>query len=274
MRIHLALSASQCKNSEDDIDEWAMNERERIVAVIPALDEEGNIADVVRGLLPTVHHVVVADNGSRDTTRERARQAGAEVVDVTDRGYGAACLGGIRKAKELSATIVLFLDGDGSDDPSEADRLLQPVLAHECDLALGVRKREAIEPGAMTPVQRFGNWFAPHLMRLVVGAKYTDMPPYKAIRMSSLEALALSDRHHGFTIELLLRAYDENLRICEVPVSCRARRSGISKVSGNVYGSLRAAGKITWSIARYAFKQHAKKKCTSSETDPVIERTP
>ena len=223
-----------------------------IVAVLPALDEEENIAGVVRDVAPQVDRVVVVDNGSRDATADRARAAGADVVHEPARGYGAACLAGIARARDLGAEVVVFLDADGSDDPSEAPRLLAPILGGAADLVLGVRTRETTEPGAMTSVQRFGNWFAPRIMRLATGARYRDMPPFKAIRRDALDALALRDRGHGFTIELLLRAHALRLRVVEVPVRCRARRAGASKVSGTIRGSARAAVKIVTTIARYA----------------------
>jgi glycosyltransferase involved in cell wall biosynthesis len=221
------------------------------VAVVPALDEEGNVTDVVRGIAPHVDAVVVCDNGSRDRTADRARAAGAHVVVEPERGYGAACLAAVAAARRAGATIVLFLDGDGSDDPDDAPRLLAALRSGRADLALGVRTRATIEPGAMTPVQRFGNWFAPLAMRVLTGARYRDMPPFKAIRMSTLDALRVGDRGHGYTIELLLAAHRRGVSTEEMPVKCRRRRSGTSKVSGTVRGSARAAVKILATIARY-----------------------
>ncbi len=222
-----------------------------LVAVIPALDEAGNIASVVAGLLAHVTTVVVVDNGSADRTAEHAASAGADVVREPARGYGAACLAGVARARELGATVVLFCDADGSDDPADAPRLLDPVVRNECDLVLGIRTRDTVDDGAMTPVQRFGNWLAPLLMRAIIGARYSDMPPFKAIRREALDALALDDRGHGFTIQLLLRAHTEELRVVEIPVRCRARASGVSKVSGTVRGSARAAVKIVSTIVRH-----------------------
>jgi glycosyltransferase involved in cell wall biosynthesis len=222
-----------------------------IVAIIPALDEEETIADVVRGISAHVQRVVVVDNGSSDLTSIRAREAGAEVVREPVRGYGAACLAGIARARELGSSILVFLDGDGSEDPSEAPLLIEPISSGAADLALGVRRPETIAPHAMTSPQRFGNWLAPALMRVLLGVSYSDMPPFKAIRMDALERLALRDRGHGFTIELLLRAHALQLRVVERPVHCRARAAGVSKVSGTLSGSARAAVKILTSIARH-----------------------
>ena len=221
-----------------------------IVAVIPALDEAGTIADVVRGIHQCVDAVVVVDNGSRDDTASLARSAGATVVAESRRGYGAACQAGVDHARRLGGRVVLFLDADGSDDPAEAPRLLAPIGRGEADLVLGVRT--TIERGAMAPVQRFGNWLAPVLMRLVAGASYRDMPPFKAVTVDALDSLALGDTGMGYIIEMLMKAHRMGLRVKEVEVSCRARRAGSSKISGTVVGTLRASVKIVSVIARYA----------------------
>jgi glycosyltransferase involved in cell wall biosynthesis len=224
------------------------------VAVIPALNEEGSVAKAAGGVRAHVDHVLVVDNGSTDRTAERARQAGAEVVTEPMRGYGAACLAGIDRARALRATVILFLDSDGSEDPDEAPLLLAPIEKGEADLALGVRTPETIAPGAMTSPQRFGNWLAPGLMKLFLGARYSDLPPFKAIRTTALDRLTLRDRAHGFTIELLLEAHRHRLRVVERVVHCRPRVAGQSKVSGTLGGSIRAGTKIIYCIGRYALQ--------------------
>jgi glycosyltransferase involved in cell wall biosynthesis len=224
-----------------------------IVAVIPALDEEPNIGGVVTGIRHHVDQVVVVDNGSHDRTANVARDAGADVVDESRRGYGAACLAGVARARDLGATVILYLDGDGSDHPDDAGAVLAPIAKGEADLVLGIRTPELTEPGSMQPVQRFGNWLAPRMMRLAVGARYHDMPPFKAIRRDALDALALRDTGMGYIIEMLMGAHRLKLRVVEVPVRCRARRGGKSKISGTVIGTLRASVKITTAIARHGF---------------------
>lgn len=227
----------------------------KVVAVIPALNEEATVGEVVTSTRAHADAVIVVDNGSQDRTAERARDAGAEVVFQCERGYGAACLAGIERARALGAQVLLFLDADGSEDPAEAPALLGPILGGQADLVLGVRARELREPGAMAPLQRFGNWFGPSVMRLLFGAPYVDMPPFKAIRRDRLDTLELCDRGHGFTIELLLKAHAQGLRVVQHPVRCVARKAGRSKVSGTVVGSARAAVKILTTIARHGVAQ-------------------
>ncbi len=224
----------------------------KVVAVLPALDEEETVGAVVGKLVASGIQAVVVDNGSRDRTATRAREAGARVKEQRERGYGAACLSGVEEARVMGAEVVLFLDADGSDDPADAAELIAPIVASEADLCLGVRPRHLVESGAMAPAQRFGNWFAPRVMRAMTGARYSDMPPFKAISMSALTRLALTDRTYGFTIELMLRAHREGLRVREVPVRCHARCGGQSKVSGTVRGTVGASYKIIKTILHYA----------------------
>ena len=221
--------------------------------MIPALDEAACVGEVVDGVRAHVDTVVVVDNGSRDDTSAVAAAHGAVVEQEPRRGYGAACLRGLTRARVLGASVVVFLDADGSDDPGDVPRLLA-ALRDGAELALGVRTRETTEAGAMTRTQRFGNWLAPLLMQSIFGACYHDMPPLKAIRRDALDRLALTETGHGFTIELLLRAHRAGLRVAEVPVRCRARRAGASKVSGTVIGSARAAYRILTTIARHALR--------------------
>ncbi len=151
----------------------------------------------------------------------------------------------------------MFADADGSDDPVEAPRLIDPVVRGEVDMVLGVRMRVEANRLRMAPVQRFGNWFAPWLMRLALGAPFHDMPPYKAVRVAALDSLELSDTGYGFTIELLIRAHAAGLRVLEADVSCLPRRAGHSKVSGTLGGSIKAASKIVYTIGKYALSAKA-----------------
>src|SRR5438105_4577230 len=152
-----------------------------VVAIIPALNEEDAISAVVRDLpRDLVGRVIVVDNGSDDGTAAAAASAGAEVVREPRRGYGRACLAGMAAAS--GADVYLFLDGDYSDYPEEAGRVLAPVLEGRADLVLGSRTLGRRERGALTPQALAGNWLASHLIRLLDGVKVTDLAPFKAIR--------------------------------------------------------------------------------------------
>lgn len=223
-----------------------------VAAVIPALDEEPSIGAVVESLNHrAIRQIVVGDNGSRDSTARVALERGAEVVTVEERGYGAACAGAIGTIRPEIDTI-LFVDGDGSDDPSEIDDLLAPIERGEADLVIGSRSLGHVEPGALTPQQRFGNWLATRLILLRFGHRYTDLGPFRAIRRETLDRIDMQDRRYGWTVEMQIRALQIGARVIEVPVTYR-RRVGKSKISGTVSGVIKAGWWILWTIAKYGF---------------------
>lgn len=217
--------------------------------IIPALDEEETIGPVVTAVdRSVVDQVIVADNGSRDATAKRATAAGATVVLEERRGYGSACLAGIREAAD--AELLVFLDGDGSDDPTEIPELLAALIDGGADLAIGSRTLGRTEPGALTVVQRLGNALTCNLVRLLWGMHYTDLGPFRAIRREALDRLRMSDPDFGWTIEMQVKAAQQGMRAVEVPVRRRNRRGGESKVTGNITGSYRAGRRILGYVAR------------------------
>lgn len=223
----------------------------RIVLIIPALDEEGAIGGVVRAVSRAlVHDVIVVDNGSRDRTAAVAQAAGATVVHEPRRGYGSACLAGARAAQ--SADILAFLDGDGSDDPAELPRVLQPLLRGQADLVLGSRTRGA-ERSGLTPQQRVGNLVVTSLVRLLYGVALTDIGPFRAITQSAFQTLGMEHPTYGWPVEMVVKAAKQGYRIVEVPVSCH-RRIGRSKVAGTVKGSILAGYHLLRTTLRYAWR--------------------
>ena len=222
--------------------------------VIPALNEAASIGRVLELLpRPLVRRAVVSDNGSVDGTADVARAHGALVVSEPERGYGAACLRGIGALELDPPDVVLFLDGDLSDDPSEAEQLVEPICSGRADLVIGSRTRGVREPGALTPQARFGNWLATRLIRSLYGVRYTDLGPFRAIRWDSLRRLGMRDRAFGWTVEMQVKAARRGVRAEEIPVRYR-RRIGRSKISGTVSGSVRAGIAILGVIAGEAFQ--------------------
>ena len=223
----------------------------KVTVIIPALNEEQSIGKVIRSIpMNVVSEIVVADNGSSDRTGEVAREAGARVVQVPERGYGAACLGALASITETD--IVVFLDGDFSDYPEEIPMLLVPIERGEADLVIGSRVLGESEPGALQLQQRLGNALAAFLIRLLFRIRFTDLGPFRAITWSALQRLRMADRDYGWTVEMQVKAARAGLRCVEVPVRYRRRREGVSKVSGTLIGSLRAGYKIITTILRHA----------------------
>ena len=221
-----------------------------VAIVIPALNEEAAIGQVVRSVVERVDSVVVADNGSTDRTAEVARAAGAQVVSVPEPGYGRACLAGIA-ANE--SDIVVFMDGDASDDPADLDALLAPIREGRADFVVGSRRAGEAEAGSLTLPQRFGNALACGLMRLIWGGRFTDLGPFRAIRRDALERLHMQAPTFGWTVEMQVRALKAGLPYTEVPVRYR-RRIGKSKISGTVRGVVMAGTYILGTIGVEALR--------------------
>jgi len=225
----------------------------RVAVLIPALDEEEALPLVLREIpSDVVEFVLVVDNGSTDRTAEEARAAGAEVVREPRRGYGRACLTGLAVLLERGVPgrrklgaddVVVFLDGDHSDYPADLVSILEPVLADEADLVIGSRMLSPESRRALLPQARLGNRLAGVLLRLLFGARMTDLGPLRAIRVRALRHLAMRDENYGWTVEMQIKAAVAGLRWREVPVRYRSR-IGRSKISGTLSGSLRAAWKI------------------------------
>jgi glycosyltransferase involved in cell wall biosynthesis len=226
-----------------------------VTVVIPALNEEASLPLVLRDL-PAVGRVIVVDNGSTDGTAHVAHDGGANVVVESERGYGAACLRGLAAIDELLAAgqcaprVIVFLDADFSDHPELLPELVGPILNGTADFVLGSRLLGQREPGAMPPQSVFGNWLACTLMRVLFGIRYTDLGPFRAIEYERLRQLGMTDRNFGWTVEMQIKAARQTLRIREVPVPYRCR-IGQSKISGTVWGSVRAGWKILYLIGKY-----------------------
>jgi glycosyltransferase involved in cell wall biosynthesis len=227
-----------------------------ISVIIPALNEEEPIADVIRAVAATKipHEVIVVDNGSTDRTAERARAAGARVVAEPHRGYGRACAAGIR-ALSPECDVVVFLDGDGSDCPEFMNQLVDPIAAGKSDFVIGSRTRGQRERGSMNAQQIFAGRFAGWLLSILYGVRYTDMCPFRAIRRDALERLGMCEKTYGWNLEMQMRAARAGLRILEVPVNHRCRAGGKSKVSGTLRGTFVAGARILATLLRIALEK-------------------
>lgn len=226
-----------------------------VSVIIPALNEEDSIGDVVRAVpRPPATEIIVVDNGSDDRTAERARAAGARVVAEPVRGYGRACRAGVR-ALAPDCGVVAFLDGDGSDRPELLAPMVGPILNGDYDFVIGSRLRGVREPGSMNLPQIIAGRLAGLALHALYGVRYTDMCPFRAIRRDSLDGLAMREDTYGWNLEMQMRAAQAGLRILEVPVNHRSRTGGASKVSGNPAGTLKATARLIATFARLALER-------------------
>lgn len=221
----------------------------KIAVIVPALNEQAAIDKVVRGALPLADRVIVADNGSTDETAARARAAGARVVFESRKGYGFACLRAMREVGD--AEIIVFMDGDYSDDAGEMELLVKPIVEENADLVIGSRLRGKRERGAMLLHAFAANIFFSLALRLTCGLAVTDIGPFRAIRADRLFSLNMHEGTFGWTLEMMIKAARSGLRVVEVPVSYR-KRIGQSKVSGSFWASLQAGAKMLQTAWRYS----------------------
>ena len=217
--------------------------KSQISVIIPALNECESIGYVVASMpWDRIAECIVVDNGSTDGTGAVAAAAGARVVQAP-RGYGSACKAGSQAAL-ASSTILVYLDGDGSDSIEELPRLVEPIESDKADFVIGSRMRGHAEPGSMLGSQIFAAHFVGFLVRTLQGIRYTDMGAFRAIRRTSFERLQMSELTYGWNLEMQIKAAQRGLRILEVPVNYRRRIGGVSKVSGDLRASFMAATRI------------------------------
>ena len=221
---------------------------------MPAFNEEEALPLVLAELpREPLQRVVVVDNGSTDDTAKKALEGGAEVVREDRRGYGQACLAGIRHVTEVEGPsaeaplqdgdAIVFLDADHSDYPEDLHDVLAPILAGTADMVIGSRVLGGANMEALLPQAWFGNRLACFLMRVLFRAHYTDLGPFRAIEVGALRRLEMRDTDYGWTVEMQLKAKTHGLRVTEVPVRYR-KRVGQSKITGTLRGTLSAAWKI------------------------------
>tara|TARA_R110002020_G_scaffold2415_5_gene11215 strand:+ start:957 stop:1655 length:699 start_codon:yes stop_codon:yes gene_type:complete len=227
----------------------------KIIVIIPAYNEEASIGKVIAEIPEIVSEIIVVNNNSTDNTADVAKLAGATVLFEPKAGYGNACLKGMEYISEqgIKPEIVVFLDGDYSDYPSELTKIVAPILEDDIDFVVGARVKALREDGSMTFPQRFGNALATRLMTLFFNSKFTDLGPFRAIKYKKLLALNMEDKTYGWTVEMQLKVLKKKFTYVEVPVKYK-NRIGVSKVSGTVKGAIFAGVKILSWIFKYSLK--------------------
>jgi glycosyltransferase involved in cell wall biosynthesis len=224
----------------------------RVSVIIPTHNEAQAIGRVLADLpSDLITEVIVVDSNSNDGTPEIAARIGAHVIHEPRRGYGRACLTGLAAAN--SPDIVVFLDGDYSDRPSELPILISPIIQGHADITLGSRLGKQRIPAALPWHQAFGNRLAAALIRILYGLKITDLGPFRAGRADLLRTLRLEETTYGWAVEMILKGALNGFRVVEVPVTYYPR-IGKSKIGGTLKGSVGAAWFILSLMVRYYFR--------------------
>ena len=225
----------------------------KISVVIPTFNEAPAIAEVI-GAVPQnkIQEIIVVDNGSTDGTAEQAAAAGARVIHEPRKGYGSACWSGAKAAR--NSDIIVFLDGDRSDDPAQLEIIAAPVIQGQADLVIGSRIGGKLEKGSMPPHAKVGNRIIVFLLRLLYGVRITDIGSFRAIRSRVLLDLHMEQMTYGWPMEMVVKAARKGLRIQSVPIRYR-KRIGVSKVTGSLRGSVLAAYYMFLVPLKYLFKR-------------------
>jgi len=225
----------------------------RVSVIIPTRNESQAIGRVLADLpRDLVSEVIVVDSQSSNGTPDIASRMGARVIPEARRGYGRACLTGLASAS--APDVVVFLDGDYSDRPSELPLLLAPIAEGRADITVGSRLAGPHTPGALPWHARFGNWLAASLITNLYGVKISDLGPFRAARADVFRTVELEETTYGWAVELILKGAIQGFRIVEVPVSYYPR-IGKSKISSTFKSTFGAAWFILSRIALYYFRQ-------------------
>lgn len=191
----------------------------KIVAVMPAHNEEKTVGAMVAEVKKYVSEVIVVDDNSSDTTGEVARGAGAIVLhnDIS-RGYDQSIDRGFREAAGLGADIVLTCDADGEHDPADVPRILAPILEGKADIVLGQRPK--------------GRHFGEKIFALYTRLRYNIPDPLcglKAYRREVYDRVGHFDTIGSIGTQLMLEGVRRNFRLALVPITLRARGADTSR---------------------------------------------
>ena len=227
-----------------------------LVLAIPTLNEAESIG-VLLDSIPwgTVSIIMIADGGSTDGTCAIAERAGAIVIDA-GRGYGRACLQAAMAAP--ADAIMVFMDGDGADDPEAIGTLAAPILAGTHDFVIGSRVGGTRDPGSMAWHQIAAGYVFGRAVGILYRTRYTDMCAFRAISRQTLLSLGMREMTYGWNLEMQMRAARAGLRILELPVHNRCRIGGTSKVAGSLRGTIKAGTKIIATFLRVARERPAR----------------
>lgn len=201
----------------------------RLIAIIPAFNEESTIGDVIKATSSLVDEVLVINDGSTDKTIEIAMNSGATIIDnIVNRGLGKTIQRGYDEAIKRGADIVVQLDADGQYDPAEIPKLIKPIIDGKADLVLGSRLENL--KYKMPLFKKQGNKAFSRLLCLLTGVDINDgQTGFRAIRKEVLETIKLRG-DFTYTQEMIIKTAKEGWRIENVPINFYQRSAGESRL--------------------------------------------
>ena len=236
----------------------------RVVALVPALNEESTIGGVVAGALKYVDQIVVVDDLSIDDTAEYARRAGAQVITLDRRRrIGGVIKAGLSYVKSIDPDIVVILDGDGQHSPDDIPRLLEALDGDGVDWVIGSRflynrfnhingiNAWYFRQKTHVYLKGLGNWFFSKLVSVLTGIYITDvMSGFKALSREAVDAIDLKF-DYAYSPEMAMLLLFKKYRLREAPIEVRHRIKGTSKVVVNIipYG-VKQLGIIFFTLLR------------------------
>ena len=206
-----------------------------VVVGIPAFNEEHSIARIIIEAQKFADAVIVCDDGSTDLTAKIAERLGADVVrHEQNLGYGAAIKSLFKRALEFGADVLVTLDGDGQHDASEIPRVIEPIVHGTADVVIGSRFIDVQGTAEMPFYRRVG---VKVITKLVNGSVKHGVSDYqsgfRAYNRQALERLSVSEVGMGASVQILLEASKQNLKISEVPSTCKYENGDVSTSTEN-----------------------------------------
>jgi glycosyltransferase involved in cell wall biosynthesis len=218
---------------EVELSELAKYSKPFVVVGIPAFNEEKAIARVVLEAQKYADAVIVCDDGSSDLTGKIAERLGADVVKhERNSGYGSAIKSLFERARELGADVLVTLDGDSQHNPGEIPNILKPITEGDADVVIGSRFVKGNGTSEMPLYRRFG---AKLITKMVNGSAKNGVSDaqsgFRAYSRQAMDCLRFVEAGMGASVEILLEASKHDLKICEVPSTCKYENDGVDTSS-------------------------------------------
>ncbi|MBU4501106.1 MAG: glycosyltransferase family 2 protein [Nanoarchaeota archaeon] len=217
--------------------------KQNIIAILPAYNQEKNMAQIIEQVKKHVSQIIVVADGSIDKTAEVAAESGAIVPEHTlKRGKGNAVIRGIETSKSLNPDIIVLMDSDGQHNSEEIPKLLKPIIENEADMVLGSRLLGILKT---SNINKIGNHLLNSLHFLLTFKWVTDAESgFRVFKAKKLYELNLIAPRYEIESDTLLEAIDKKLRIKEVPISIVKEEKGITLLDGLKIGKFIIAKRI------------------------------